>query len=89
MDQLLAAGGVITLIHFCSAIDPTGNGDEDWRIACMPSMKEFHQTPFHPAQTRSNDTRAVTCPACKKSAAFKASQDALSAVITKRESSGR
>jgi hypothetical protein len=32
----------------------------------MPNMSEFHLTPYHPNYQRSNDLRAVTCPACKK-----------------------
>jgi len=65
------SGAVITLIHFTYPL-----GDE-WRIACMPSMTEFHTTPYHPSYARSNDTRAVNCSACEKSVEFHNAQTAL------------
>lgn len=73
MEQISSNGQLITLIHFTYTV---GLG-EDWRIACMPNMTEFHQTPYHPNYQRSNDTRAVTCPACIKTSIFKESQRAL------------
>ncbi len=70
MDQLLATGGTITLIHF---VHPTlsRSDEQQWRIACMPNMTEFHSTPYHPNYQRTDDARAVTCPACKKAPVFK------------------
>lgn len=73
MDQILPGGGKITLIHYTYA-DGLG---ESYRIACMPNMTEFHETPYHPVYQRSNDVRAVTCPACMKSSVFKESQRIL------------
>lgn len=61
MQQLLPTGVQITVIHYTYAT-PMGH-----RIACMPNMQEFHKTKYHPCYMRSNDLRAVTCPACKRS----------------------
>ena len=60
MDQISATGQIITLVHL------EANG----KIACMPGMAELHATMYHPAVHRSDDPRAVTCPACKKSTVF-------------------
>ena len=44
-----------------------------WTLVCMPMMREMHAVqgvrlePIH----RSDDPRAVTCPACKASNEFK------------------
>lgn len=83
MQQITVGGGFVTLIHFMSevsAIPPTEDGPQtlQWRIACMPNMTEFHATPYHPNYQRSNDVRAVTCPACKKTQAFLDAQRTLS-----------
>ena len=59
MDQVSPTGQSTTLIHYVFQTDPE-------RIACMPNMTEFHLTPYHLNYQRSNDLRAVTCPACKK-----------------------
>lgn len=75
VDQLLATGGTLTLVHF------THLAGDEWRIACMPSMTEFHSTPHHPNYQRSDDVRAVTCPACKKSTTFVVAKSALDAVL--------
>lgn len=56
-------------IHFISSI--TGLDTPDWRIACMPNMVEFHRTKYHLAYQRSDDPRAVNCPACKKTEAYR------------------
>ena len=64
MSQITPSGTSFTLIHFVFQTDPE-------RIACMPNMTEFHQTPHHPNYQRSNDARAVTCPGCKKTDAYK------------------
>lgn len=66
MEQVDVHGRAITLIHF--TFQPDGRGE--WRIACMPNMTEFHQTPYHPAFHRSNDPRAVTCKQCHKTDAY-------------------
>lgn len=63
MEQVGKFGQVTTLIHYVFQTDPE-------RIACMPSMAEFHATPHHLNYLRSNDRRAVTCPACKRSAVY-------------------
>lgn len=64
MEQIGAHGQTITLIHYVYQVDPE-------RIACMPNMIEFHSTPYHPNYQRTNDARAVTCPACKRTEAYK------------------
>ncbi len=69
MDQIGADGRVTTLVHLMHNISG------EWRVACMPNMVEFHRTPYHPEVTRTDDRRAVTCPACKRSAIFKASAE--------------
>lgn len=83
MEQLLGTGGTITLIHFVNQLEvPTGDEDKpglEWRIACMPNMTEFHQTPYHPNYQRTDEVRAVTCPACKMSVIFKKSKELLEA----------
>ena len=63
MDQVGAYGHTITLVHYVYRVEPE-------RIACMPSMTEFHATPYHTHYTRTNATKAVTCPACKKTQEF-------------------
>ncbi len=88
MDQLRPDGSTITLIHFTHEVDgvPTGKEDlpgKEWRIACMPGMVEFHQTNYHPNYHRSNDVRAVTCPACKKSGTFISTKKSLETALGK------
>lgn len=68
MDQLLPGGQTINLIHFVFQTDPE-------RIACMPNMTEFHATGYHPNYQRTNDPRAVTCPACKKTGDYTAARN--------------
>ena len=51
---------------------PNGLNESDyWRIACMPHVTDFSTTAHHPNYLRSNDTRAVTCSACKATAIFR------------------
>lgn len=75
MQQLQPFGGSITLIHYFVEV-PTPPANEEGpptlqhRIACMPNMTEFHQTPYHPAYQRTTDARAVSCPQCKKTAFY-------------------
>lgn len=69
MEQVTAAGGVVTLVHLTYNVSAV-LGDTDWRIACVPNMTELHQTVHHPNCQRTNDMRAVTCPICKKSPMF-------------------
>ena len=47
----------------------------------MPSMTEFHATMYHPNYQRSNDVRAVSCPACKKTKVFNDVQTILTAAL--------
>ena len=63
MDQLTQYGKVITLVHFVHQTSPE-------RIACMPGMEDLHKTDHHPSVQRSDDYRAVTCPACKRTEVF-------------------
>lgn len=65
MDQVTPTGQVITLVHFVFQVNPE-------RIACMPNMKEFGQTMYHPAVHSTSAPQAVTCPACKATAEYKA-----------------
>ena len=64
VDQIDEFGKTTTIIHFACQV-----GGE-WCVACMPNMKEFHQTRHHPVQLRTNEPRGVTCPECKKTAAY-------------------
>jgi hypothetical protein len=70
MEQVLQDGGTVTLVHFVFETEPE-------QIACMPNMIEFHLTQYHPTYHRSNDTRAVTCPACKRTDIFKRTETVL------------
>ena len=90
MDQVLSSGGTITLVHFMHETlvppgesNPEGPAISGWRIACMPNMTEFHQTPYHPNYQRTNEARAVTCPACKKTAVFVATMGVIRAAQAK------
>lgn len=78
MEQVLYTGNAITLVHLVSEVltppldeEPEGPPTRGWRIACMPRMEELHQTAYHPNYQRTDDPRAVSCPACKESLAFK------------------
>ena len=74
LDQILATGNVVTLVHFFSYktyVMREGQTlmRDSWReapghIVCMPGMTEFHATRGHPAYLRTEEVRAVTCPAC-------------------------
>lgn len=77
--QIQRDGRSITLIHF--AYD-TGHGlSGGYRIACMPNMlpSEFGETAYHPVVHHTNEYRAVTCPACKKSSAYMGAESIHSA----------
>lgn len=65
MQQINQFGQVVTLIHLAIVVQ----GDKR-RLACMPGLAELHETTGHPSMQRSDDPRAVTCPACKRSALF-------------------
>ena len=76
MDQVGESGIVTTIIHFSyirtpEPILPENAGEQPWRIACMPKMVELHQTKYHPNYLRTNDPRAVTCPSCMNTDAYK------------------
>jgi SAM-dependent methyltransferase len=64
MDQIQPDGQSITLVHFAYR-----HGAE-LRIACMPGMREFHQTAYHPNYQMTDAAVATTCPGCKKTAEF-------------------
>lgn len=75
MQQLTPTGQFINIIHFMTMVSvPPLNEDgppvPQWRIACMPNMVEFHQTMYHPNYQRTDEPRAATCPACKKTPVF-------------------
>ena len=63
MDQVDARGASKTLIHYVISVNPD-------KIACMPNMTDVHSTAYHPSDQRTNESRAVTCPACMKTASF-------------------
>ncbi len=65
-DKIATLGGV-TVIHLTYRPDSKA----DWRIACMPNVTEFATAAHHHNYLRSNDTRAVTCSACKGTDVFK------------------
>lgn len=64
VEQINQLGQPITLIHFVFQVNPT-------RLACMPNMTEFGQTQYHPVVLHTNDSRAATCPACKRTNVYK------------------
>ncbi len=72
----------VTTIHFVY-LSPAGTtaiqgqplvaGKPTWKIACVPNLIQMaadrsRAFPWH----RSDDSRAVTCPLCKETAAYKA-----------------
>lgn len=68
MAGIATLGGTHT-IHL--TYRPTGLDEgAEWKIACMPEVTDFKTTAFHPNYLRSNDTRAVTCQACKATKIF-------------------
>lgn len=70
ITQIGAYGGETVVIHFVFQSNPE-------RIACMPNMTEFHLTPQHPQCQRTNEPRAVSCPACKRTPTFKMAFEGL------------
>ena len=75
MDQVGPTGQVTTIIHLVH------NASGEWRLACMPNMTEFGSTLYHQHYPRSDDLRAVTCPQCKTTAAYKTAQANMQAVL--------
>jgi len=75
MEQLDKFGQSTTLIHWMTE---TSNG---LRIACMPNATEFHATPYHPAFQRTDDVRAASCPACRRTAEYKCVVERLEAAL--------
>ena len=69
MSQITTLGGnyVIHLTYKPNGLDE----GSDWLIACMPQVVDMRFAPHQPNYLRSNDTRAVTCPECKKTRIFK------------------
>ena len=91
MDQVSATGRTITLVHFVSEVIPPLDNTEhkeslvtQWRISCMPNMIEFHATSYHPNYQRTDDVRAVSCPQCMKSLAFRQAQERLNTAVLRR-----
>lgn len=68
MDQITATGERITIIHLTFWKEEKGKGD--WYIACMPGMTTLHKTNHQENHQRSNDARAVSCPACKRTSIY-------------------
>ena len=67
-DQILSNGQLLTTIHFVYWDDNFQGGS--WRLACIPNVTEFHKTQHHENYQRTNDTRATTCPACKRTVIY-------------------
>lgn len=57
---------MITLVHYVFQEGPE-------RIACVPNLleTEMGSTMYHLPYHRTNEYRAVTCPACKRSDVYK------------------
>lgn len=79
--QLMPDGMPIHLIHFIYQ-SPAGvilqqgerlaEGEDTWKIACIPQQREFFGTGTRPHPfRRTDDPRGVTCPQCKDTPAFK------------------
>jgi hypothetical protein len=84
MDQILANGTQINIIHFMGNVlvpplstEQEGPPSTQLRIVCMPHMTEWHKTDYHPNYLRSEDPRAANCPACKRTKVF---ADAMAAL---------
>lgn len=70
MITTLGGNHVIHLTYRPNGLDEGA----DWLIACMPQVTDFRTTSHQPNYLRSNDTRAVTCMYCKKTAVFAETQ---------------
>jgi hypothetical protein len=68
-------------VHFQYEMEDLQPGTNRWRIACMPNMTEFGATIQRANYQMTNEVRAVTCEACKRTSAFKTWKDMLDAVI--------
>lgn len=66
MITTLGGNYVIHLTYKPNGMDEGG----EFVIACMPNTLDFKTSAHQPNFLRSNDTRAVTCPQCKKTAIF-------------------
>ena len=68
MSGITSLGGnyAIHLIYKPRGLDE----DDRYVIACMPHVTDFRTQRFQPNYLRSTDTRAVTCPQCKKTQIF-------------------
>ena len=71
MAEITSLGGGQAVIHLTYLPE----GSTVWRIACMPEVSDFTTSAAQPNYLRSNDTRAVTCQACKKTAIHKRVQE--------------
>lgn len=69
MAGITTLGGDYT-IHLTYRPNGLDEG-QDWLIACMPHVTDFRSTTHQPNYLRSNDTRAVTCEACKRTAIYR------------------
>lgn len=71
MDQITPGGGTLTIIHFAYPL--SDDSPPQYRLACMPNMQsnEFGQTRYHGVHHHTNEPRAATCPACKRTDVFK------------------
>jgi hypothetical protein len=85
VGQISSTGAIISLTHFTYSAGTLPSGAQDWRIACMPNMTEFHETEYHKSYARSDDTRAVNCPMCMRTQFFKDQQGRLQAELKKTQ----
>ena len=76
-QSFLPDGRVQTTIH---VVHPVGEADSEsvtgsrvrWAMACTPNLIQLHASRGRPVPyVRSDDPRAVTCPACQETEVFK------------------
>ncbi len=90
--MILEDGSTLILVHFVYQ-SPRGTTQSEgepltpektWKVACAPNMVEIaaQTTRSFPYQ-RTDDARAVSCPACQKTKEFRQAADALNAIGVK------
>lgn len=71
-EAILEDGTKITVVHLAVLTVTYDRGNrskprKSWRIACCPNMEQMSRcSGRNVPYLRSNDPRAVSCPACKK-----------------------
>lgn len=71
MDMIMPGGRAVTLIHYAYPL--SDDSPPQYRLACMPNMlpSEFGKTQYHEVHHHTNEPRAATCPACKRTDIFR------------------